>query len=157
MGARKITFVGYPPIGCIPSQRTLGGGIERACEPKRNQAAQLFNSKVAKEIDRLGRQYKGVQNLQIVYVDIYNMLIDLIFQPSKYGNSIFTSLHLSWFSPRHGLIRTLNSIPIQNKTHDNIIETEALPKLGSWEASIKIDRENLFFLWKSQFSVCLFD
>ncbi|XP_008807139.2 GDSL esterase/lipase EXL3-like [Phoenix dactylifera] len=85
MGARKIAFVGLPPIGCVPSQRTLGGGIERNCEPMRNQAAQLFNSKIQKEADRLSREHKGVQ---IVYIDIYSMLIDLIFHPSKFGFEI---------------------------------------------------------------------
>ncbi|MQM03828.1 hypothetical protein Taro_036617 [Colocasia esculenta] len=29
LGARKIAFVGLPPIGCVPSQRTLAGGIAR--------------------------------------------------------------------------------------------------------------------------------
>ncbi|XP_010920107.1 GDSL esterase/lipase EXL3 [Elaeis guineensis] len=82
MGAQKIVFVGLPPIGCVPSQRTLGGGIQRNCEPKRNQAAQLFNSKIQKEIDTLNKEHKGIM---VAYVDIYSMLIDLIFHPSKYG------------------------------------------------------------------------
>ncbi|XP_017701675.2 GDSL esterase/lipase EXL3-like [Phoenix dactylifera] len=87
MGAQKIGFVSLPPIGCVPSQRTLGGGILRDCEPTRNQAAQLFNSKIKEEIDIIAGQHKGIK---IIYIDIYSILLDLILQPSKYGFDVST-------------------------------------------------------------------
>ncbi|WOK98804.1 GDSL esterase/lipase EXL3-like [Canna indica] len=82
MGARKIGFVGLPPIGCVPSQRTLGGGILRQCEASRNQAAQLFNSKIQKVVQSLAAEFAGSK---IVYIDIYSVILDLVQRPSYYG------------------------------------------------------------------------
>ncbi|WOL07324.1 GDSL esterase/lipase EXL3-like [Canna indica] len=84
MGARRIGFVGLPPIGCVPSQRTLGGGIERECEETRNQAAQIFNSRIQQEIKRLGRELNK-QLSRIFYIDIYDILLDIIQRPDYYG------------------------------------------------------------------------
>lgn len=81
MGAKRIGFIGIPPIGCCPSQRKLGS---RECEPQRNQAAELFNSEISKEIDRLNAEL-GVQGSKFVYIDIYYNLLDLIQQPRLYG------------------------------------------------------------------------
>ncbi|MCL7051171.1 hypothetical protein MKW94_009860 [Papaver nudicaule] len=38
MGARRIGVLGTPPIGCLPSQRTLAGGKARKCVKSYNQA-----------------------------------------------------------------------------------------------------------------------
>ncbi|KAJ3688867.1 hypothetical protein LUZ61_018031 [Rhynchospora tenuis] len=84
MGARKIGYVGLPPIGCVPSQRTVGGGPERACEPKRNYAAQLYNYRIQEEIDSL-LQEPSFKGTRIVYIDIYNILLDMIKRPGVYG------------------------------------------------------------------------
>ncbi|XP_072957845.1 GDSL esterase/lipase EXL3-like [Typha angustifolia] len=84
MGARKIGYVGLPPIGCVPSQRTVGGGITRECEPKRNQAAQLFNSQIKSSIDDLVKEYNS-DGSKVVYIDIFSVLLDLINQPYAYG------------------------------------------------------------------------
>jgi phospholipase/lecithinase/hemolysin len=83
MGAKKIGYVGLPPIGCVPSQRTVGGGPERTCEPKRNYAAQLYNYRIQGEIDKiLKTSSKGTK---LVYIDIYNILLDIIQRPGAYG------------------------------------------------------------------------
>ncbi|KAJ3678590.1 hypothetical protein LUZ60_002393 [Juncus effusus] len=84
MGARKIGFVGLPPIGCVPSQRTLGGGLARDCEPKRNYAAQLYNNKIAKEIENFLKKpdFKGTK---LEYINIYDILLALINRPDSYG------------------------------------------------------------------------
>ncbi|XP_072984714.1 GDSL esterase/lipase At3g14820-like [Typha latifolia] len=84
MGARKIGYIGLPPIGCLPSQRTIAGGILRQCDPLRNQAAQLFNSIIEKEIGRLHKEL-GLNGSKLVYIDIYSILLDLIDRPSIYG------------------------------------------------------------------------
>ncbi|TVU44247.1 hypothetical protein EJB05_03683 [Eragrostis curvula] len=83
-GARKIGFVGMPPVGCVPSQRTLGGGLSRECEPKRNQAAQLYNARIQEMIDGLNRQEPRTL---VVYLDIYRVLDDLMERGDKYGFS----------------------------------------------------------------------
>ncbi|XP_020574433.1 GDSL esterase/lipase EXL3-like [Phalaenopsis equestris] len=82
MGARKIGFVGLPPVGCLPSQRTLGGGLLRRCVPIRNEAAQLYNSKINAELQRLSRTLNGTL---LIYLDIYTIILDLVQRPSVYG------------------------------------------------------------------------
>ncbi|KAL6909804.1 hypothetical protein ACP4OV_001463 [Aristida adscensionis] len=84
MGAKKIGFVGIPPLGCCPSQRTLGGGPSRECEPLRNEASELFNSKISAEIDRLNAE-RNIYGSKFAYIDIYYNLLDLIQNPALYG------------------------------------------------------------------------
>ncbi|PKI59899.1 hypothetical protein CRG98_019672 [Punica granatum] len=81
-GARTIGVISVPPIGCVPSQRTLSGGLERGCSEKANQAAQLFNSKLSARIDALNAQLPGSR---LIYLDIYSPFLDLIRNPSKDG------------------------------------------------------------------------
>ncbi|XP_062098226.1 GDSL esterase/lipase EXL3-like [Humulus lupulus] len=82
LGARRIGVFSAPPIGCVPSQRTLGGGILRQCAEEYNEAALMFNSKLASTIDSL---MPKLSNSRLVYVDIYNPLLDLIVNPQNYG------------------------------------------------------------------------
>ncbi|KAK8944516.1 GDSL esterase/lipase EXL3 [Platanthera zijinensis] len=82
MGARKIAYVGLPPIGCLPFQRTVAGGFLRECASSRNEAAMLYNSKITTEIKRLNTNFGDTQ---LVYMDIYTILLDLVQRPSFYG------------------------------------------------------------------------
>jgi phospholipase/lecithinase/hemolysin len=86
MGAKRIGFIGIPPMGCCPSQRTLAGGPSSECEPLRNQASALFNTRISREIDRLNAERNGYGS-KFVYVDIYYHLLDLIQNPALYGKS----------------------------------------------------------------------
>ncbi|XP_048226540.1 GDSL esterase/lipase EXL3-like [Ricinus communis] len=82
LGARRIGVFGAPPIGCVPSQRTIAGGIQRECAENYNEAAILFNSKLSNKLDSLG---SSLPNSRIVYVDVYNPLLNLIQNPKQYG------------------------------------------------------------------------
>ncbi|KAK4275086.1 hypothetical protein QN277_018225 [Acacia crassicarpa] len=81
-GVRRIGVFSSPPIGCVPFQRTLAGGVERKCVDTCNEAAQLFNSKLSQELASLNRQLLGSR---IVYVDVYNPLLDVIVNYQQYG------------------------------------------------------------------------
>ncbi|KAI4389621.1 hypothetical protein MLD38_001827 [Melastoma candidum] len=81
-GARRIAVFGAPPIGCVPSQRTLSGGALRACADDLNRVAQLFNTKLSSRIDSLNGQFP---NSKMVYIDVYSPLLDLIQRPQSYG------------------------------------------------------------------------
>lgn len=85
MGARNFLIVSAPPLGCIPSTITLAGGGSktRNCIDKYNQACELFNTKLSSAIDSLNNQ---LPKTRIVYVDIYFSLLELIQNPSNYGN-----------------------------------------------------------------------
>ncbi|MED6106382.1 hypothetical protein PIB30_004155 [Stylosanthes scabra] len=85
LGARKIGVLSAPPIGCVPSQRTLGGGLERECAEDYNYAAKMFNSKLSKELDSL---HQNSPNSRIVYIDVYNPLLDIILNYQKYGYKV---------------------------------------------------------------------
>ncbi|KAL3634339.1 hypothetical protein CASFOL_021393 [Castilleja foliolosa] len=82
LGARRIAVFGIPPIGCLPSQRTLAGGPIRYCAEEHNQAAQTVNSKLSPALDSLAQ---SLPRSRVVYIDIYNPLLDLIKHPKKYG------------------------------------------------------------------------
>ncbi|XP_009786862.1 GDSL esterase/lipase EXL3-like [Nicotiana sylvestris] len=82
LGARKYWIFGIPPIGCLPSQRTLAGGLSRECIKKYNDGAQLANTKFSIAFDSLS---KKLPQSRLVLVDIYNPLLDLILKPQKYG------------------------------------------------------------------------
>lgn len=85
LGARRIGVLGLPPLGCVPSQRTLRGGLERKCVDNYNEMSQLFNSKLSAEIDNLNNK---CPEARIVYGDIYYSLLDIIHNPQKYGFQI---------------------------------------------------------------------
>ncbi|XP_061358991.1 GDSL esterase/lipase EXL3-like [Gastrolobium bilobum] len=82
VGARRIGVFGLPVIGCVPSQRTIGGGMQRACSDSSNQAAILFNSKLFSQMDALGKKFSDAK---LVYLDSYNPFMDILQNPAKYG------------------------------------------------------------------------
>lgn len=83
LGGRRIGVIGMPNIGCVPSQRTIRGGIQRGCSDLENQAATLFNSKLVSQIEAFQHQFLEAK---LVYLDIYNPLMDITQNPTKYGN-----------------------------------------------------------------------
>ncbi|XP_074276135.1 GDSL esterase/lipase EXL3-like [Silene latifolia] len=82
LGARRIGVFSTPPIGCVPSQRTLAGGIFRKCAENYNNLAQVFNSKLAIKLDSLSNT---LHDAKLVYIDIYTTLLDMIQHPLNYG------------------------------------------------------------------------
>ncbi|KAI7727112.1 hypothetical protein M8C21_018993, partial [Ambrosia artemisiifolia] len=82
LGARRIAVFGAPPIGCLPSQRTLGGGVLRVCVEEYNQATQIYNNKLQPEIKYLN---STLAQSRVVYIDIYNPLLAIIENPLQYG------------------------------------------------------------------------
>lgn len=82
VGARRIAVFSAPPIGCVPSQRTIAGGIVRECAEDYNHAAQLFNSKLPGAVDSLSSK---LPNSKVIYIDAYTPLYDIVQNPHKYG------------------------------------------------------------------------
>ncbi|KAJ1424167.1 Zinc finger, SWIM-type [Sesbania bispinosa] len=85
LGARRIGVFSAPPIGCVPFQRTMAGGIVRNCVDNYNDAVVLFNSKLSKEIDSINQ---NLPDSRIVYIDVYNPLLDIIVNNQKYGYTV---------------------------------------------------------------------
>ncbi|KAF7077950.1 hypothetical protein CFC21_099128 [Triticum aestivum] len=82
LGAKRIALVGAPPVGCLPSQRMIAGGLRKQCATDRNQLALLFNHRVGQEMAKLGVRLPGVT---LVNVDIYTILADVIYRPEAFG------------------------------------------------------------------------
>ncbi|XP_038990563.1 GDSL esterase/lipase At2g24560-like [Hibiscus syriacus] len=82
LGARRIGVFSTPPIGCVPSQRTLGGGFQRGCAEDYNVAATPFNKKL---LSVLNSVRASMPDGRFVYIDVYNPLFDLIQNPHKSG------------------------------------------------------------------------
>ncbi|KAJ1295944.1 hypothetical protein BS78_01G261400 [Paspalum vaginatum] len=74
-GARQIALTGAPPVGCVPSQRRIAGGVRKQCATDRNQLALMFNRKLSQEVAKLAARYRGVN---IFYVDLYSILGDVV-------------------------------------------------------------------------------
>ncbi|KAL9426996.1 hypothetical protein AB3S75_033724 [Citrus x aurantiifolia] len=85
VGVRKIAIFSTLPLGCLPILRTLHGGLMRSCGDDDNKPAELFNSKLLAEMKNLS---SFLPQAKIVYVDIYNPLLDLINNPVKSGFSV---------------------------------------------------------------------
>ncbi|XWS45576.1 hypothetical protein CRYUN_Cryun15aG0148500 [Craigia yunnanensis] len=84
IGARRIGLVGLPPIGCVPSQRTMGGGKNRDCYDDENQLASLCNAKLSSVIDHL-KTVLTFPGTKLIFLDIYYPLLSLIQNPAKFG------------------------------------------------------------------------
>lgn len=73
---------GAPPLGCLPFMRTMFGGLERKCREEINMASKLFNSKISSELHKLHQNWPQAK---IVYINIYDPLLNIIQNPMKYG------------------------------------------------------------------------
>ncbi|XP_044512034.1 GDSL esterase/lipase EXL1-like isoform X2 [Mangifera indica] len=83
LGARRIGAFGAPPLGCLPSSRTVAGkGKRDECIEEYNQGSEMFNNKFSVAIGSLSRD---LPDAKLVYIDIYSPLLALIQNPSKYG------------------------------------------------------------------------
>ncbi|CAO2831349.1 unnamed protein product [Amaranthus hypochondriacus] len=82
LGARRIGVISAPPCGCLPSQRLLHTGLSRSCAQNQNQAAILFNHKLSAQLNYLNQH---IPQSRFVYLDIYNIILQLVNNPSQYG------------------------------------------------------------------------
>lgn len=94
LGARRMGVFGLAPLGCLPSQRSLKGGVDRKCVDLYNQVAEMFNHKLIAELSSLNARYPDAT---LVYVDIYNLPLHLIQYPQTYGNAINLLFYSSHF------------------------------------------------------------
>lgn len=89
MGARRIWIFGLPPIGCLPSQILRGGGPSKICVNEYNQAARIANTKLSNKIHSLN---KKLPQIELLYINIYDPLLDIIANHNKYGKILNTNL-----------------------------------------------------------------
>ncbi|VAI45169.1 unnamed protein product [Triticum turgidum subsp. durum] len=82
LGARRVTFAGLTPIGCLPLERAEnmihGGG----CIEEYNRVAREYNAKVEA---MLGGLRAELPDLRLAYVPVYDTMLDLVTNPAKFG------------------------------------------------------------------------
>nr|ACG31357.1 anther-specific proline-rich protein APG precursor [Zea mays] len=81
-GARRVAFIGIPPIGCVPSQRTMSGGLDRGCSQGHNEIAVAYNAGMVQQLAALRAKYPDTL---LVFMDIYGFLYDMMMHPRSYG------------------------------------------------------------------------
>ncbi|CAI9761549.1 unnamed protein product [Fraxinus pennsylvanica] len=82
LGARKIGVTTLPPLGCVPAVITIFGEDSNYCVEKVNKAAISFNNKLNATSQNLQSKLSG---LNLVVLDIYQPLYDLVTKPSDNG------------------------------------------------------------------------
>ncbi|CAA3020644.1 GDSL esterase lipase At5g22810 [Olea europaea subsp. europaea] len=82
LGARKIGVTTLPPLGCVPAVITIFGEDSNECVQKANKAAISFNNKLNATSQNLQSKLSG---LNLVLLDIYQPLYDLVTKPSDNG------------------------------------------------------------------------
>lgn len=97
LGARKMVFHGLGPLGCIPSQRVKSKRGQ--CLNQVNQWILHFNARVQKLTTTLNR---NLPSAQIAFADTYQAVLDLITNPTAYGNFPPISL-ISFLGSQHNL------------------------------------------------------
>ncbi|XP_016548375.2 GDSL esterase/lipase At5g22810 [Capsicum annuum] len=82
LGARKIGVSTVPPIGCLPASITIFGKDNNNCVKKMNNVAMSFNKKLNDTSIKLQKKLFG---LNLVILDIYQPLLDLVTHPADNG------------------------------------------------------------------------
>ncbi|KAK9089782.1 hypothetical protein Scep_028864 [Stephania cephalantha] len=86
LGARKISLVGVPPIGCLPIVRTVFNlKFGRACREDLNEMSRSFNRKTRDLVSKLRREVKG---LKLAFNDPYGLILSVVKHPHSYGIDI---------------------------------------------------------------------
>jgi phospholipase/lecithinase/hemolysin len=83
LGVRRIGVFSAPPLGCLPALKTMNGNSGKGCVDDPNEAAKLFNAKLSAELDDLNN---NLPHSKVVYIDVYDPLLDIIQNPKKHGN-----------------------------------------------------------------------
>lgn len=96
LGVRRLMFFGLGPMGCIPLQRFWSSSGE--CRESTNQLALDFNKKASRLMKGLSASLTGAA---FSYGDAYDIVLDIITNPRKYGELPSESPPSRRRRPRH--------------------------------------------------------
>lgn len=80
-GARKIAFLGLPPMGCLPIMITANSDnafVDRNCVDKYSAVARDYNLILQHELFLIQRNFSNPDGAKISYIDIYGPLANMI-------------------------------------------------------------------------------
>jgi hypothetical protein len=78
LGLQRIGVFSAPPLGCLPSQKTLNGYFGKGCVNYLNEASKLFNAKLSTEMGCFNNNLPNASYARVVYIDIYNPLLEIV-------------------------------------------------------------------------------
>ncbi|KAL4349606.1 hypothetical protein AHAS_Ahas10G0058800 [Arachis hypogaea] len=81
LGARKISLTGLPPMGCLPLERAINIMEFHGCVEEYNNVALEFNGKLRWLVSKLNKDLPG---LQLVDANAYDILLQIVTQPSRF-------------------------------------------------------------------------
>ena len=93
LGARKMSFTGLSPMGCLPLERTANVMHAHNCIEEYNNVARDFNAKLQALIEELCATLPG---LMLRYSPVYDGLIHIMQNPSSYS-MLGLSINLNYF------------------------------------------------------------
>ena len=88
-GARKISFTGLPPMGCLPLERATNVMGNFDCVDKYNLVALEFNNKLEAFVSDLNTQLPG---LTMIFSNPYPIFYQIITNPYLFGNKSYNPL-----------------------------------------------------------------
>lgn len=91
LGGRKISLGGIPPMGCMPLERTTNLMQGRGCVEEYNNVASEFNVKLKNLAEKMNKE---LPDIQLVFSNPYNVLLQIIRKPSAYGKLISTYINI---------------------------------------------------------------
>ncbi|XP_057796715.1 GDSL esterase/lipase At2g40250-like [Salvia miltiorrhiza] len=94
-GAKRLAVIGLAPLGCLPMDVTsnwpplqnanvtnAGDFFRRECRSKHNSDAQEYNAKLEARVKKM---MVDMPKIKIVYMDIFNPIMDMINKPNEFG------------------------------------------------------------------------
>lgn len=93
LGGRKFVVISINPIGCSPLNKINRPSTQSGCVEDMNSAAQLFNSQVLSFVDDSKQQMPWST---LVFLNSYQILNDILQNPSSKGTYLSTSLYASY-------------------------------------------------------------
>ncbi|KAL1535491.1 GDSL esterase/lipase-like protein [Salvia divinorum] len=82
LGARKMGVLGMPPVGCLPLDVAANFGKKNECVEEHNSDAEQYNERLEQYINQFATE---MPLLTIVYVDVYNPMMDMKYDLVRYG------------------------------------------------------------------------
>lgn len=86
LGLRIMVVAGLPPIGCLPFHRVVESLAINECLENQNWDSRSYNDKLKTLLQNIQKDLKGSR---LLYCDIYDPIMKMIYNPQKYGGKSF--------------------------------------------------------------------
>ncbi|KAF8077370.1 hypothetical protein N665_1043s0015 [Sinapis alba] len=88
LGARKMSFTGISPMGCLPLERVTNLDDPFSCAQSYNDLAMDFNGRLRRLVRKLNQELNG---MKIYFANPYDIIWDIVTKPSRYGLEVSSS------------------------------------------------------------------